>query len=82
MTCRAALAALILLAAHALPLAHAAGVPGVRSETIQFAQGAPVASDATEPMAHSRDGDATVVRFGADERYAIPDALVRGARIR
>jgi len=29
-------------------------------------------------MTHSRDGDTTVVKFGADERYAIRDALVRG----
>lgn len=45
---------------------------------ILFVGGAPVASDATESMAHSHDGDTTAVKFGADERYAIPDALVRG----
>jgi hypothetical protein len=31
-----------------------------------------------DPLAHSRDGDLTLVKFGADERYEIPDALVRG----
>ena len=36
------------------------------------------ASDATESLPHSRDGDTTGVKFGADERYAIQDTLVRG----
>ena len=45
---------------------------------ILFAAGTPVASDSAEAMAHSRDGDRTVVKFGADERYDLPDALIRG----
>jgi hypothetical protein len=45
---------------------------------ILFVGGAPVASDSTEAMAHSRDGDRTMVKFGADERYDLPDALIRG----
>jgi hypothetical protein len=45
---------------------------------ILFVAGAPVAGDATEPLTHSRDGDRSVVNFGTDERYEIPDALVRG----
>jgi hypothetical protein len=55
-------------------------VRGPRSSLrrILFSAGAPVASDAMETMAHSREGEITVVRFGADERYAIPDALLRG----
>lgn len=45
---------------------------------ILFVAGAPVASDSDEAMAHSRDGDRTVVKFGADERYDLPDALIQG----
>ncbi len=45
---------------------------------ILFAAGTPVASDSDEAMAHSREGDRTVVRFGADERYDLPDALLTG----
>jgi len=52
--------------------------PGSTLRRILFVRGAPVASDSTDPLSHSRDGDRTVVKFGADERYEIPDALVRG----
>jgi hypothetical protein len=52
--------------------------PGSTLRRILFVGGAPVASDSTDPLSHSRDGDRTVVKFGADERYEIPDALVRG----
>jgi hypothetical protein len=45
---------------------------------ILFVAGTPVASDSDEAMAHSREGDRTVVRFGADERYDLPDALIQG----
>jgi len=45
---------------------------------ILFVGGAPVASDSAEAMTHSRDGDRTMVKFGADERYDLPDALIRG----
>ena len=53
-------------------------LPGSTLRRILFVGGTPVASDAIETMTHSRDRDTTVVKFGADERYAIPDALVRG----
>jgi hypothetical protein len=52
--------------------------PGSTLRRILFVAGAPVASDATEPLTHSRDGDRTVVKIGADERYELPDALIRG----
>ena len=52
--------------------------PGSTLRRILFVRGAPVASDSTDPLSHLRDGDRTVVKFGADERYEIPDALVRG----
>ena len=52
--------------------------PGSTLRRILFVGGVPVASDATEPLAYSRAGDLTIVKFGADERYEIPDALVRG----
>ena len=38
----------------------------------------PVASCAMDSMTSSRDDDSSAVRFGADERYAIPDALAQG----
>jgi len=52
--------------------------PNARLRRILFVAGVPVASDSTEAMAHSRDGDRTVVKFGADERYDLPDPLIRG----
>ena len=52
--------------------------PNSMLRRILFVGGAPVASDSTEAMAHSRDGDRTVVKFGADERYDLPDPLIRG----
>jgi hypothetical protein len=52
--------------------------PNSMLRRILFVGGAPVASDSTEAMAHSRDDDRTVVKFGADERYDLPDALIRG----
>jgi len=52
--------------------------PNSMLRRILFVGGAPVASDSTEAMAHSRDGDRTMVKFGADERYDLPDALIRG----
>jgi len=54
---------------------RASGAPARR---ILFVSGVPVASDATDPIAHSREGDLTVVKIGADERYEIRDALVQG----
>jgi hypothetical protein len=52
--------------------------PGSTLRRILFAKGLPVASDATVPLARSRDGDLTVAKIGTDERYAIRDALARG----
>jgi hypothetical protein len=45
---------------------------------ILFVKGDPTASDSMDPMTSAREGDSTIVKFGADERYAMPDALVRG----
>jgi hypothetical protein len=45
---------------------------------ILFVKGIPVASDSTESLTHSHEGDLSVVKFGADERYEIPDALLLG----
>ena len=53
------------------------GANGLK-RNILFVKGDPTASDSTDPMTFARDGDSTVVKFGADERYTIPDALVRG----
>jgi hypothetical protein len=52
--------------------------PNSMLRRILFVGGAPVASDSPEAMTHSRDGDRTVVKFGADERYDLPDALIKG----
>ena len=45
---------------------------------ILFVKGKAVAADATDPLAVERRGDVSVVRFGDDERFEIPDALVTG----
>jgi len=45
---------------------------------ILFEKGKPVASDSAEAMSSTRKDDVTTVRFGADERYEIPDALLTG----
>jgi hypothetical protein len=45
---------------------------------ILFVKGAPVSSDSPDPMTSSVKGDMTEVVFGRDERYTIPEALVRG----
>ena len=52
--------------------------PGAAVRRILFVGGTPAASDAMQAMTHSREGDSTIVRFGAEERYLIPDALIRG----
>jgi hypothetical protein len=52
--------------------------PNAMLRRILFMGGAPVAADSTEAMTQSRDGDSTVVKFGADERYNLPDPLIRG----
>jgi len=45
---------------------------------ILFVKGKPVASDSQDPVTFSRKGDLSIVRFGTDERYEIPDALIVG----
>ena len=45
---------------------------------ILFVKGQAVASDATDTLSATRQGDVTIVKLGADERYEIPDALVSG----
>jgi hypothetical protein len=45
---------------------------------ILFVKGQPVASDSTDPLTFTRQGDVTTVKLGTDERYEIPDALVSG----
>jgi hypothetical protein len=53
-------------------------MPNAMRRRILFVAGVPTASDSAEAMTHSRDGDRTVVKFGADERYDLPDALIQG----
>ena len=53
------------------------GANGLK-RNILFVKGEPMASDATDPVTFVRQGDDTIVKIGADERYALPDALVRG----
>jgi hypothetical protein len=53
------------------------GANGLKRQ-ILFVNGEPAASDATDPMTFARDVDTTIVRIAPDERYAIPDAFVRG----
>jgi len=45
---------------------------------VLFVKGQPVASDSAQPMNSSRQGDVVTVRFGSDERYDLPDALLTG----
>jgi hypothetical protein len=45
---------------------------------ILFVKGKAVAADATDPLVVERRGDVSVVRFGDDERFEIPEALVTG----
>ena len=45
---------------------------------VLFVNGQPVASDSAQPMTSSRQGDLVTVRFGSDERYDVPDALLTG----
>jgi hypothetical protein len=49
---------------------------GVRH--VLFVKGQAVASDSAQPMTSSRQGDLITVRFGGDERYDLPDALLTG----
>jgi hypothetical protein len=45
---------------------------------ILFVAGKPVSDDAPDPLVATRRGDLTIVTFGTDERFEIPDALVTG----
>jgi hypothetical protein len=45
---------------------------------VLFVKGQPVAADSAQPMTSSRQGDLITVRFGGDERYELPDALLTG----
>lgn len=54
----------------------AAPTEGVRH--VLFVKGQAVASDSAQPMTSSRQGDLITVRFGGDERYDLPDALLTG----
>jgi hypothetical protein len=45
---------------------------------ILFVSGKPVASDATDPLTATHQGDRYIVKLGTDERYEIPDVLVTG----
>jgi len=45
---------------------------------ILFLKGKPVASDSSDPLTFTRQGDVTTVKLGADEWYEIPDVLVTG----
>lgn len=48
------------------------------TRNVLFVKSQPVASDSAQPMTSSRQGDLTTVRFGSDERYDVPDALLSG----
>ena len=52
--------------------------PNGQARNVLFVKGQPVASDSAQPMTSSRQGDVVTVRFGSDERYDVPDALVTG----
>jgi hypothetical protein len=53
-------------------------LPNSLMRRILFVKGKPVASDSPEPLTFTRREDVTTVKLGADEWYAIPDALVVG----
>ena len=53
------------------------GANGLQRQ-ILFVKGEPAASDAANPVTFARDGGTTIVKIAPDERYAIPDAFVRG----
>ena len=56
-------------------------IPGSADKrSILFVKGKPAASNAQamDAMTSEREGDTTIVKFGSQERYEIPDALVTG----
>ena len=56
---------------------EAIGPMGVQRR-ILFVQGKPVAADTMDPVTSTRQGDATVVKVGDNERYEVPDAFLNG----
>ena len=52
--------------------------PTAQVRNVLFVEGEPVASDSAQPMTAGRQGEAVAVRFGSDERYDGPDALLTG----
>jgi hypothetical protein len=53
-------------------------LPNSLKRRILFVKGKPIAADSPEVLTFTRQGDVTTVKLGADEWYAIPDALVVG----
>ncbi len=53
-------------------------LPNSLKRRILFVKGEPVCTDSPETLTFTRREDVTTVRLGADEWYAIPDALVGG----
>jgi hypothetical protein len=51
---------------------------GGAARRVLFVKGQPVASDSAQPMTSTRQGNQITVRFGGNERYDLPDALVTG----
>ena len=49
-----------------------------RKRRILFVKGTPTASDSAQPMTFERDARGWRVRFGADERFEIPEELIFG----
>jgi len=45
---------------------------------ILFVKGKPLAADSPEALTAVRTGDVSIVSFGSDERYEIPDAFLSG----
>jgi hypothetical protein len=52
--------------------------PKAQVRNILFVKGEPVASDSAQAMSAGRQGDVVTVRFGSDERYDVPAALLTG----
>jgi len=56
---------------------EAIGPMGVQRRIV-FVQGKPAAADTMDPVPSTRQGDATVVKVGDNERYDIADAFLNG----
>jgi hypothetical protein len=46
--------------------------------SILFVHGKPAAADTFQEMSYKKNGDITIVQFGGEERFEIPDALIHG----